>query len=56
MRVPWTGRRSNKSILKEINPEFSLKTDAEVKIPILWLPDAKTQLIGKNPDAGKDRG
>ena len=25
MRVPWTGRRSNKSILKEINPEYSLE-------------------------------
>ena len=25
MRVPWTGRRSNQSILKEISPEYSLK-------------------------------
>ena len=25
MRVPWTARRSNQSILKEINPEYSLK-------------------------------
>ena len=25
MRVPWTGRRSNHSILKEINPEYSLE-------------------------------
>ena len=25
MRVPWTARRSNRSILKEINPEYSLK-------------------------------
>ena len=25
MRVPWTARRSNQSILKEINPEFSLE-------------------------------
>ena len=25
LRVPWTGRRSNQSILKEINPEYSLK-------------------------------
>ena len=25
MRVPWTARRSNKSILKEINPEYSVK-------------------------------
>ena len=28
------------------------KTDAEAEAPILWLPDAKSQLIGK--DAGKD--
>ena len=32
---------------------FIGKTDAEV--PILWLPDVKSQLIGKDPDAGKDR-
>ena len=25
MRVPWTARRSNQSVLKEINPEYSLK-------------------------------
>ena len=27
-----------------------------VKLPILWPPDAKSQLTGKDPDAGKDRG
>ena len=26
MRVPWTARKSNQSILKEINPEYSLET------------------------------
>ena len=31
---------------------FIGRTDAE--IPILWLPDGKNQLIGKDPDAGKD--
>ena len=32
MRVPWTARRSNQSILKEINPEYSLeRNDAEEK-------------------------
>ena len=31
------------------------RTDAEAEIPILWLPDTKNQLIGKDPDAGKDR-
>ena len=27
--------------------------DAEVEAPVLWPPDAKSQLIGKDPDAGK---
>ena len=30
------------------------KTDAEAETPILWPPDAKNRLIGKDPDAGKD--
>ena len=51
LRVPWTERRSNKSILKEINPEYGM-TDAEA--PVLWPADAKSLLIGKDPDAGKD--
>ena len=55
MRAPWTARRSNQPILKEISPEYSLgRTDAEAETPILWPPDAKNQLIGKDPDAGKD--
>ena len=42
-RVPWTARRSNQSILKEINTEYSLEgmTDAEAELPILWPLDAK---------------
>ena len=32
-------RRSNQSILKEINPEYSLEYDAEAETPILWPPD-----------------
>ena len=35
---------------------FTVKTDAEAEAPILWPPDAKSQLIGKDPDAGKDWG
>ena len=54
LRVPWTARRSNQSILKEISPECSLERLAEVETPILWPPDAKSWLIGKDPDAGKD--
>ena len=48
LRVPWTARRSNQSILKEINPEYSLEA------PLLWPPDTKRWLSGKDPDAGKD--
>ena len=48
-RVPWTVRRSNQSILKEINSEYSLEAEA----PILWPPDAKSWLIGKVCDAGE---
>ena len=33
---------------------FIRRTDAEAETPILWLPDAKNWLIGKDPDAGKD--
>ena len=41
LRVPWTARRSNQSILKEISPEYSGKTNAEAETPILWPPDEK---------------
>ena len=42
LRVPWTARRSNQFILKEISPEYSLEEpDAEAETPIVWPPDAK---------------
>ena len=56
LRVPWTARRSNQSILKEISPGCSLRTDVEAETPILWPPDAKSWLIWKDPDARKDWG
>ena len=31
------------------------RTDAEAEAPILWPPDVKSRLIGKDPDAGKNR-
>ena len=52
LRVPWTARRSNQSILKEISPEYW--TDATAEAPILWPPDAKNWLLRKDPDPGKD--
>ena len=54
LRVPWTAGRSNQSILQEINHEYSL--EGLVEALVLWPPDVKSQLIGKDPDAGKDRG
>ena len=55
LRVPWTAKRSNQSILKEINPEYSLEgLMLKLKLLTLWPPDAKSQLIRKDPDAGKD--
>ena len=48
--------------IKPVNPKgnqpliFVAKTDAEAETPILWLPDVKSHLIGKDPDAGKDWG
>ena len=43
LRVPWTARRSNQSILKEINPGiFYGRNDAKAKTPVLWLPHAKS--------------
>ena len=34
---------------------FIGRTDAEAEAPVLWPPDGKSQLIGRDPDAGKDR-
>ena len=44
LRVPWTARRSNQSVLKEISPKriFIGRTDPEAKTPILWPPDAES--------------
>ena len=54
LRAPWTARSN------QVNPKgsqsqiFIGRTDAEVETPIFWPPDVKKQLIGKDPDAGKD--
>ena len=43
LSVPWTARRSNQSILKEIRSwVFIGRTDVEAETPILWPPDAKS--------------
>ena len=44
LRVPWTARRSNQSILKKINQSwiFIGRTDAEAETPVLWPPHVKS--------------
>ena len=56
LRVPWTARRSNWSVLTEICPKYSSfwRTDVEAETPILWPPDWKNWHLGKDPDDGKD--
>ena len=57
LKVPWTARRSNQSILREINPGIHIGgTDAEAEALVFWSPDENSWLIGKVPDAGKDWG
>ena len=55
LKVPWTARRSNQSILNKNQPWIFIgRTDAETQI--LWPPDVKNWLIRKEPYAGKDLG
>ena len=58
LRVPWTARRSHQSILKEISPGCSLE-GLMLKLKLQYFGhsiDAKSWLIWKDPDAGKDWG
>jgi len=57
----WCWRRLlDSKEIKPVNPTgsqlriFIGRTDAEAESPILWPPDGKSQLAGKDPDAGKD--
>ena len=57
LRVPWTARRSNQSILKEISPGCSSEgLMLKLKLQVFWPPHAKSWLIGKDSDAGRDGG
>ena len=60
LRVPWTARRSNQSILKEISPGMEGlvfgRNDTVAETPVLWPPHAKSWLIGKDSNAGRDCG
>ena len=52
MRVPWTGRRSNQSILKEINPEYSLEA-LMLKFPYFGHLMQRVDSLEKNLMLGK---
>ena len=56
MRIPWTARRSSQSILKEINPEYSLEgLMLKLKLQYFGHLIQGANSLEKNPDAGKDR-
>ena len=56
LRVPWTGRRSNQSILKEISPGCSLE-GLMLKLKLQYFGHLMRRVvIGKDPDAGRDWG
>ena len=52
----------NRNEIKLVSPKenqpciFIGRTDAKAEAPLLWPPDTKSQLIRKDPDAGKDGG
>ena len=53
--VPWTAERSNQLIIKEISLEYSLENlMLKLKVQYFGYLIAKSQLTGKDPDAGKD--
>ena len=54
LESPMDSRRLNQAVLKEISPEYSWEGLMLKLKPLLWPPDAKNRLIGKDPDAGKD--
>ena len=54
LRVPWTAKRSNQSILKEINPEYSLEgLMLKLKLQNFGHPMQRTDSLGKTPVLGK---
>ena len=55
LRVPWTARRSNQSILKEISPEYSLEgLTLKLKLQYFGHLIQRTDSLEKDPDGGKD--
>ena len=57
MRVPWTARRSNRSILKEISPEYSLEgLMLKLKLQYFGYLMRRTDLLEKTLILGKTEG
>ena len=60
LRVPWTAKRSNQSVVKEINPEYSLEgLMLNLKLQYFGNLNGRTNSLGKknqNPDVGKHWG
>ena len=59
LRVPWTARRFNLQ-MQPVHSEgdqpwdFFGRNDAKAETPVIWPPHAKSRLIGKDSDAGRD--
>ena len=53
---PWTARRSNQSILRDVSPEYSLE-GLMLKLKLQYFDHLmqRTDSLGKDPDAGKDQ-
>ena len=55
MKVPWTARRSNHSVLKEISPEYSLEgLMLKLKLQYFGYLMGRIDSLENDPDAGKD--
>ena len=56
LRVPWTDCKKIKPVNPKGNQPWILIGRTDAKVPILWPPDVKSQLIGKYPNVGKIKG
>ena len=55
LRVPWTAKRSNQSVLKETNPEYSLEgLMLKLKLQYVGHLMQRADSMEEDPDAGKD--
>ena len=54
LTVSWTARDQTSQPQRKSTLDIHWRPNAEAETPILWPPDAKSQLIGKGPDGKKD--